>query len=354
MRLLAKLDRPALARARHAAKPWPNRLLRLALVVLTAAGILHFSGARTWPLELVHHFVPQYGLVAVGVAAASLLLQRRRQSAAAMLLAGCFGLVHWTASMPHPAHIEAAAAAPGETRAVEAAAESATRITLITNNIYVLNNRREDLMKWLASRPAEVIALQEVDGRMTDRLRAGEDGYPHRLVAEDTLVTRDGWSARESIVILSRYPILEHRLLQPWAKAWQVVLARLDVADGLRPWIVAIHAPTPIYKDSLPTRDLIFEKLDEVIAGLDGPVIVVGDFNASPYTPVYRGFTEVAGLATFRHFPASYPARLGGFGVPIDHVLARGARVAELHALPPIGSDHRPLAATLILRAEAP
>jgi endonuclease/exonuclease/phosphatase (EEP) superfamily protein YafD len=110
----------------------------------------------------------------------------------------------------------------------------------------------------------------------------------------------------------------------------------------------------PIYKDSLPTRDLILEKLGEVIAGPDGPVIVVGDFNASPYTPVYRGFTEVAGLATFRHFPASYPARLGGFGVPIDHVLARGSRVAELHALPPIGSDHRPLAATLILRAEAP
>jgi hypothetical protein len=96
MRLLAKLDRPTLARVRHAAKPWPNRLLRLTLVVLAAAGILHFSGARTWPLELVHHFVPQYGLVAVGVAAASLLLQRRRQSAAAMLLAGCFGLVHWT------------------------------------------------------------------------------------------------------------------------------------------------------------------------------------------------------------------------------------------------------------------
>ena len=224
---------------------------------------------------------------------------------------------------------------------------------MITNNVYVLNHRRPDLLKWLAGRPADVIALQEVDGRLSDRLRAGEDGYRYRLVAEEELVTRDGWLARESITVLSKFPILEHRSPGPWSKAWQVVLVRLDVAAGLHPWIVAIHAPSPIYGDGLPKRDLIFEKLGALIAGLDGPVIVLGDFNASPYTPVYRDFVEVAGLATFRHLPASYPARLGGFGVPIDHVLARGARVTELYALPSIGSDHRPLAATIILSAEA-
>ena len=90
-----------------------------------------------------------------------------------------------------------------------------------------------------------------------------------------------------------------------------------------------------------------------MIAGLDG-LIVVGDFNASPYTPAYRGFVEAAGLATFRPFPASYPAGPAEFGIPIDHVLARGARVTQLQALPTIGSDHRPATATVILRAEAP
>jgi endonuclease/exonuclease/phosphatase (EEP) superfamily protein YafD len=198
-----------------------------------------------------------------------------------------------------------------------------------------------------------VIALQEVNGRLTDRLRAGEDGYPYRLVAEDKLVARDDSPARAAIVILSRYPILEQRLLQPWAKAWQVALARLNVAEGFRPWVVVIHAPSPVYSDSLPVRDLIYEKLAETIAGLEGPVIVVGDFNATPYTPVYRRFVEAAGLATFRHFPASYPARLGEFGIPIDHVLARGARLAELQALAPIGSDHRPLTATVVLLGQA-
>jgi endonuclease/exonuclease/phosphatase (EEP) superfamily protein YafD len=53
-------------------------------------------------------------------------------------------------------------------------------------------------------------------------------------------------------------------------------------------------------------------------------------------------------------FSLPYPAWLGGLGVPIDHVLGRGVRIAELHALRPIGSDHRPLAATIILSTEAP
>lgn len=349
MRIPAKPESKMRAGSDHAARRWLNRLLRLALAVLATAGILQLSGVRAWPLELVHHLVPQYGLAAVGVAVAALLLGSRRQLVAAILLAAYFGLVHWTAALPGAARSEAAAAVP---HGVEAS-EPPRRITVITNNVYVLNRRRPDLLKWLAGWPADVVALQEVDGRLSDRLRAGEDGYRYRLVAEEKLVTRDGWSARESIIILSRFPILEHRSPGPWAKVWQVVLARLDVADGVHPWIVAIHAPSPIYRDSLPMRDLIFEKLGAVITGLDGSVIVLGDFNASPYTPVYRDFVEVAGLATFRRLPASYPARLGGFGVPIDHVLARGARIAELQALPSIGSDHRPLAATIILSAEA-
>ena len=350
MRLPAESESNVRSGSDHAAPRWGNRLLRLALAVLATAGVLHVSGVRAWPFELVHHLIPQYGLAGVGVAAAALLLRRHRQLVTAILLAAYFGLVHWTAALPGAARSEAGAAVSQGV----GVSEPAARVTVITNNVYVLNHRRPDLLKWLAGRPADVIALQEVDGRLSDRLRAGEDGYRYRLVAEEKLVTRDGWPARESITILSKFPILEHRSLRPWAQAWQVVLARLDVAAGLHPWIVAIHAPSPIYKDGLPTRDLIFEKLGEVIAGLDGPVIVVGDFNASPYTPAFRGFVDVAGLATFRRLPASYPARVGGLGVPIDHVLGRGVRIAELHALRPIGSDHRPLAATIILSTEAP
>ena len=94
----------------HAAPRWGNRLLRLALAVLATAGVLHVSGVRAWPFELVHHLIPQYGLAGVGVAAAALLLRRHRQLVTAILLAAYFGLVHWTAALPGAARSEAGAA----------------------------------------------------------------------------------------------------------------------------------------------------------------------------------------------------------------------------------------------------
>jgi hypothetical protein len=44
---------------------------------------------------------------------------------------------------------------------------------------------------------------------------------------------------------------------------------------------------------------------------------------------------------------------MGPFGIPIDHVLVGGIRLADLRALPSIGSDHRPLKALLFLPTAA-
>ena len=117
--------------------------------------------------------------------------------------------------------------------------------------------------------------------------------------------------------------------------AWRAVLVRLEMPDGTRPWLVAVHPPSPLSAEQLPIRDAIFDRLAEAIAGLEGPVVVAGDFNASPFTPAFRGFAEATGLATFRSFPATYSQRFGRFGIPIDHVLVRGGRLADLRAFAP-------------------
>jgi endonuclease/exonuclease/phosphatase (EEP) superfamily protein YafD len=44
---------------------------------------------------------------------------------------------------------------------------------------------------------------------------------------------------------------------------------------------------------------------------------------------------------------------MGPLGIPIDHVLGSGIRLADLQALPSIGSDHRPLKALLFLPTTA-
>ena len=44
-----------------------------------------------------------------------------------------------------------------------------------------------------------------------------------------------------------------------------------------------------------------------------------------------------------------YPQIAGDFGLPIDHVLVRGIRIAEIEALDAFGSDHRPPRADLVV-----
>ena len=195
------------------------------------------------------------------------------------------------------------------------------------------------------------MVLQEVAPELIRRLELGEDGYPHRVVATDPYVYDQGVT-REAIAVLSRWPIIESRRLNERTLGWQVVLARIQAEGGQTPWIIAVHPPSPVFAENLPVRDRILEELAEVVRTLDGPVIIAGDFNTTPYAPVFQQFVGSAGVATFGRFPSTFPSALGAVGLPIDHVMVRDAQLLRLQALTPTGSDHRPLAATILLAAE--
>ncbi len=306
------------------------------LALLAAAGLLHAAGVTRWPLELVHHFVPHLAVLATAATAFCLFTGHRRMAVLAMLLAGFFAF-EWGLAPLAPARTSLAST-PGETEP----------LTLVTHNVHVLNPDQDGLIRWLASRPADVVALQEVNPRLIERLRRGEDGYPWRMIAEDEYISH-GWHSSEAIVLLSRFPIIEEHRFKPWAEGWQVAFARLRLPDGVRPWIVAVHVPSPLHAGNLPMRDRILERLAPAVAALEAPVIVLGDFNATRFTPAFRRFVADADLQTVEFDPATYPARAGPFGLGIDHVLVRGADLTGVHAMPRHGSDHRPLAARVLL-----
>lgn len=315
--------------------------LSAALAVPAAVAIVHLSGARAWPFELLHHFIAPAGIGAAAVCCIATMLRIRALVLPALLLAVWFAVV-W-ASAPLPAATVAGSPARA---AVPLAAGSA--LTLITNNVYVNNDRIDALVSWLASRPADVVVLQEVAPELIKRLKRGDGSYPFRVVGEDVYVY-EGGETTEAIAVLSRWPIIGSRPLNAATHSWQAMLVRIDVGGGVRPWIVGVHPPSPVLPGNLPTRDRILADLATIITTLDGPVIVAGDFNSTPYTPAFREFVHAAGVATFGRLPATFPNRLGAAGLPIDHVMVRDARLAELQALPSIGSDHRALAATILL-----
>jgi endonuclease/exonuclease/phosphatase (EEP) superfamily protein YafD len=321
----------------------------LALAGLCVATGVHLLDLRTWPFELFHHFAPHYIVAALAVCLVFAGFRNGFSAATALTLALFFGAVYKHAPQP----LEKGTLAPfGAAQAFdfEGMSSRTHRLTLITHNLMANNWRYRELYTWLASRPADVVVLQEVSTGLSAMLRNLSNIYPHQIIVggndpSDTERAR----GLEGVAVLSRHPVLEHKVLRPAGRLDPGLIARLSIAGADDPWLVVVHPWDPLIPANLVARDRYLAEIVEAITRLDGPVIIAGDFNATPYTPSFQALLKATRTTTFTEFPATFPATMGPLGIPIDHVLVRGIHLADLQALPSIGSDHRPLKALLFL-----
>ncbi|WP_194096585.1 endonuclease/exonuclease/phosphatase family protein [Marivivens aquimaris] len=84
---------------------------------------------------------------------------------------------------------------------------------------------------------------------------------------------------------------------------------------------------------------------------IEGPVLVVGDFNAAPWSNPVRWMMEGADLYSARVPVATWPVGAGALGVPIDQVfVGHGARLVSVEAFgDDLGSNHRGLLAEVTI-----
>lgn len=124
--------------------------------------------------------------------------------------------------------------------------------------------------------------------------------------------------------------------------------AAIDTGAGV--WRVAgAHLANPIvwpFWRSVRARTDQLSAIDEWLDGVpSGPVVVAGDFNASPAWPAYKHLsgrlTDVVAGAKARTentwgWRPGWPTMLR-----IDHVFARGLEPEAVEVRPIVGSDHR-------------
>ncbi len=129
------------------------------------------------------------------------------------------------------------------------------------------------------------------------------------------------------------------------------ITALLDLGDGPLQ-VVMVHLSSPTSVGEWHARDRQLRALAGLLAGIQGPLVVLGDFNltlADPLWPVLLAGGGVRSAAG--HEPASWPDWLGPCGITIDHILVRGAAIDGLRAFTLPGSDHRGLRAELAVPA---
>lgn len=137
------------------------------------------------------------------------------------------------------------------------------------------------------------------------------------------------------------------KLSDAWQKRYAVAEFALDNGKSVfvagsqisKPWLSGIFEPE-------------LARLEAQYKWFDGPVVAVGDFNATPWSYPMRTLLKGTGMRAVRWSPATWPVGAGSLGLPIDQVLVRGgARVVNVRAFGnDLGSNHLGIVADILVR----
>lgn len=210
--------------------------------------------------------------------------------------------------------------------------------TVYQKNLWYGNLQHEALAAEIAGLNPDVVTLQEVsrhNDRILDILRGA---YPHQHRC-----TSYGWS----VVVLSRHPLVSGQTLCSSGRG----IAGAQVSRPGGPvWVLSVHLKWPWPHGQRPQVD----RLETLIDGLTGPVVLSGDFNMMPWGSDVRRLARATGVRRAGPLRPTYWLRQEGWPLsvplPLDQVWATGG--GRIKRRPMIGSDHAGLLARVSLDAD--
>lgn len=307
--------------------PATSQSLKLLQNVMCSVAILSLLGTLSrWHqlLDLCSHFRFQYFTLLAMLAV--LLWRWKSPRWAAVALLAC---LH-NAALIAPFYFGA-----GST------SEPSQRLSLISFNVQVSNQRSRDVLKYLQDKQPDVVLLMEVNNRWIREVSALNDDYPHRVIA-----AADG---PVGIAMYSKVPIRRHELLGLGTEFYPSIWAELDVA-GRSVGFLGTHPPPPVTPRLYRIRNEQLALVAETVRSSGMPTIVAGDLNATPWCSGYQQLIAAGLSDSARGFglQPTWNSHLPPLWIPIDHVLTTKEFTALRRRIGPnCGSDHYAVEAEL-------
>jgi len=209
---------------------------------------------------------------------------------------------------------------------------------ILQANLLKTNTDPALFLRLVGKENPDLIACCEVSTPMAIALREMEKDYPHQQLALD----ESGYG----VAVLSKFPFAGiENMKPPTARATSIVFNIRNTT------FISLHTVTPVA--DIAARDAELEALAERFRGT-APLVVLGDFNATPWCPAMRRLCTALklrnarlGLGISPTWPQWLPKQLR---LPIDHVLvSKGITVGSFTTGSFTGSDHLPTITTLTL-----
>jgi endonuclease/exonuclease/phosphatase (EEP) superfamily protein YafD len=217
-----------------------------------------------------------------------------------------------------------------------APATAAPGLSVVSLNVLRANSRKQDVLEYLQAADADIIFLMEVDGPWLAALQSLESTHPHHI----TSPRADNFG----LALFSRVPLRDTRLEYLAGSGAPTVMASVEL-EGRRLTVMGTHPMPPVGRRAAQLRDVQLAALNSVVRHSPDPVLLVGDFNATPWSRAMR--VLASGGLGFRGNAAPWKPtwRVRSLlAIPIDHALCTEPLAVATHEIgPDVGSDHRPV-----------
>jgi endonuclease/exonuclease/phosphatase (EEP) superfamily protein YafD len=224
----------------------------------------------------------------------------------------------------------------------------------ISFNVYTENTRYPDVESFLLKEDADFVVLLEVNQDWLDGLSKLKAVYPHVVSKprEDNF----------GIALLSKFPLLEPRMLVLSEYPVPVVSAGISFPGNKTIRILGIHTMPPAGEVSFAERNLLLDNAALTLSEVSGPKMLLGDFNITPWSPLFSRLLEKSGLQdpaigqgmqfTFPIAKDDIPQFLFDIiSLRLDYILgSREIDFTSLRTGPVLGSDHLPVIAEFSFR----
>ncbi len=277
------------------------------------------AAVPVWPLELFEHFRVQFSVLGILAIGGTLALRVRGYFDAALIAT----LVHVCSLLP---------AAPTATVPAHG-----TPVRVLVLNVLTSSSNHDAVRQLIADTDPDIIGLVEVDQRWLDALAPVLAEYAGRIEAP----RNDNFG----LALYARGP----------------VTGGVEYFDSIRPSIVAelgpvsvilIHPLPPVSASASAALDREFAAVSTRARTLRN-VLMMGDFNTSPWSRAFRRLLSFSGLCDSRDgfgIQPTFPSSLWLARIPIDHLLhACTIGVTNRRIERHVGSDHLPVVVDLMI-----
>lgn len=325
------------------------RALSVRLVILNwvfvAIGMFSYLEAWVWPANLVCHYRLQLAILLVGLGLFAIIVRRfwiGLVSIGWAIPTLAFVALHYLpANQASAAKVKDLPSNYGVTGDSPLdAVRPPSRFRVGSLNILCTNHDLDSLRAVIEENDPDIFALLEVTPEWEQNLTRFDDAYPYVISHPEPHAF--------GIQVRSKHPFVKsktHWLLEGDLPA---VETQIEI-EGRQLTLFAGHIEPPISNQMFKSQQLACNEMVEIIDQIAGPLVVVGDFNATPFCSIYRQIKGDRIDSRYGHgwatsWPADHFPKWLPLWIPIDHAfVSPDVRVISRVLGKEIGSDHLPL-----------